>query len=151
MVWRAQPLPASGITSVSADLNPKLGGDLAVNGRKVVGLRSTISGFIEKPTNKTYTIILRNNEAIIIRSMVASCAAGTIQFGVFIGTGLENGNPNDPGIAPITGTCSDATQGEAVITDGLLVPAGARLTMRLVPGLTVESRDFSFSMGTETA
>lgn len=150
-IWRAQPLPASGITSLSADPNPKLGGDLAVGGRKIVGLRSTISGMIEKPINKTYTVILRNASPIIIRSMLASCNAGSINFGLFIGRDLDNTNPNEPVTTPIFGTCSEASDGEATVPDSFLVPANARLTMLLVPSISPPAQDFSFSIATETA
>lgn len=147
-VWRAQPLPPAGIASVQADTAPKLGGDLATAGKRIVGIDSTISGMIERPKAKYYTLILRNNAAFTMHSMTGTCSAGSVTFEVFLGATIADVEAG--GGAPIIATASASAPGEALIPDAILVHVGARLTMRLVTP-SADIADFAFSIATKSA
>jgi hypothetical protein len=141
-IWRPQTLPASGIPNVQADPNPRLGGNLSLGGNRIVGIASTLSGMIEAPKAKNYTLILNSNSPITITSMSAVCASSSVQFSLFLGEDLQD-TPEDPATPPISGTAG-TTMVQVGPTDSLLVPTGSRLTMRLVPQSS--ATDFSFSI-----
>ena len=147
-IWRTQAMPATGIASLQADPAPRLGGDLVLAGRRIVGLTQTISGMIEKPKAKSYTLILKSNAPIGLTSMAATCATGSVNFEVFLGTEPQ-GIPDGPGVAPIAGSAS-STVTEVIPGDVVSVPTGSRLTLRLTP-VGSDVADFSFSIAYSSA
>jgi hypothetical protein len=134
-------MPPSGIANLQADLAPKLGGDLVVGGKRILGIAGTISGQIEKPKAKTYTLILKSADSFTISSMTASCEVGTVAFDLFLG--LEGSLISPP---PVSGAAvAGAGATETIPGDTLFVAAGSRLSLRLTPSGT-SSRDFIFSI-----
>ena len=148
-VWRSQAVPSPGIPAVASDTQPRLGGNLNTNGNRIIGIAGTLSGMVERPKSKNYTLVLKTNTPITITSMAAACGAGSVQFGIFLGATL----PDTPGgvtSAPINGTVPTGGFVEVIPTTPLQVPAGSRLTMVLNP-VTVSPTDFSFSVAHASA
>lgn len=143
-IWRPQTLPAAGIPNVQADPTPRLGGDLVLAGRRILGIADTISGMIESPEAKNYTLVLQTSSAISLTSMAATTETGSVKFFLFLGTALAD-NPDGSTSAPISGTTAANSVGQVVPGDAIQVPTGSRITLRLVPQ-TTEVSDFSFSV-----
>ena len=143
-IWRGQPLPPAGITSIQADPAPKLGGDLVTAGKRIIGIAGTLSGMIEKPKLKTYTLILKSAQPITISSISATCRAGTVNFFLFLGDEILD-NPDGELVGVITGQAGNAGTVEVIPPDVMLVPAGSRLSLRLSPQ-AVNAEDFIFSI-----
>jgi hypothetical protein len=141
-VWRGQPMPVSGIPNVQADANPSLGGHLATAGRRIIGIAGTLSGMIEKPKQKTYTLMLKSANPISISSVAAQCGTGTVNFSVFLG--MEPGDNSD-NTTIISGTAGTTGVTEIIPGEALQVPAGSRLSLSLSPQGT-STADFVFSI-----
>ena len=148
-VWRGQPMPVPGIPSVQADTAPRLGGDLATSGRRIIGLAGTLSGMIEKPKEKTYTLMLKSANPISISSVAAQCGSGTVNFSLFLGTDPVD-NPDNTTVGVISGIAGTTGVTEVIPGDALQVPAGSRLSLRLSPQGT-STADFVFSIAHESA
>jgi hypothetical protein len=148
-IWRAQAMPAAGISSVQADPAPRLGGDLATAGRRIVGIANTLSGMIEKPKLKTYTLILKSASPITITSVSAACASGSVSFTVFLGDDLID-NPDGGSVGMISGLAQGSGASEVIPGDPLQVPTGSRLSLRLSPQ-TTGAEDFVFSIAYASA
>jgi hypothetical protein len=148
-IWRAQALPPAGLPNLQADPNPRLGGNLAVSGRRIVGIADTLSGMIETPQSKLYTLLLRANAPLLISSMIATCASGTVLFELWNGLPAES-LPGGTVTAPITSTATPAALAESISANGLLIDVGDRLTLRLVVQ-SASAEDFSFSIAYTSA
>lgn len=144
-IWRGQPLPSAGITNLQADPNPRLGGDLVVGGRRILGIAGTLSGMIERPKTKVYTLILKSADPISISSMAASCASGTITFHLFIGEDIFDDTPGSQIVYPISGTAVNTGVTEVIPGDAIQVPVGSRLSLKLMPA-AANTQDFTFSI-----
>lgn len=142
-IWRAQALPPSGIASVQADPAPRLGGDLTITGRRIIGIANTLSGMIERPKAKKYTLILKANAAVSITSLTALTETGSLLVEVFAGADL---GPvvGTTSLAPISGVTS-ALPLDFVPNTPLSIPIGGRLTMRL-SSLSAGTADFLYSI-----
>lgn len=149
-IWRGVPMPAPGISSLQADPNPRLGGDLVTSGRRVLGLPDTISGQIERPKTKTYTLMLKSAHAFSISSMAASCATGTITFILFLGSDDLDDTPGGQASPPISGVATNSGVTEVIPGDAIQVPVGSRLSLRLSPS-AANSQDFTFSIAASSA
>lgn len=148
-IWRAQPMPVSGIPNLQADTAPRLGGDLATSGRRIIGIAGTLSGMIEKPKAKTYTLILKSANPISITSVSAMCESGSVSFSLFLG--LEIVESNDAAATGvIAGTAVATGVTEVIPGDALQVPAGSRLSLRLAPQ-SATATDFVFSIAHASA
>jgi hypothetical protein len=143
-VWRGQPMPVPGIPNLQADTTPRLGGDLATAGRRIIGVAGTLSGMIEKPKDKTYTLILKSANQISISSVSAQCGSGTVNFSLFLGFEVTD-NPSGPLVDVISGTAVTTGITEVIPGDSLQVPAGSRLSLKLSPQ-GASSSDFVFSI-----
>ena len=142
-LWRPYTPPSPGIASLQADPTPRLGGDLTLSGRRIIGVAGTLSGMIERPKAKSYTLILRANSAITISSMTATCISGSVSFELFLGATLT-------GSAPLSGTATSLGLADIVPSSAFQVQVGARLTLRLTP-LSADAADFSFSIAHASA
>lgn len=147
LIWRPQALPSAGIANLQADPAPRLGGNLAVSGNRIIGLAGTFSGMIEKPKAKTYTLILKAAAAISITSVSAMCGTGSASFSVFIGE-LPDDN-QDTSATTISGTATSSGITDAIAGDPIQVAIGDRLSLRIVPQIGAE--DFSFSIAQASA
>lgn len=148
-VWRGQPMPVPGIPNVQADTNPSLGGHLATSGRRIIGIAGTLSGMIEKPKDKIYTLILKSANPISISSVSVQCGSGTINFSLFLGLEVID-TPGGPTTGVISGTATTSSITEIIPGDSLQVPAGSRLSLKLTPQ-GVATSDFVFSIAHESA
>lgn len=142
-LWHAYTPPTPGIANLQADPAPRLGGDLNVAGRRILGVAGTLSGMIEKPKAKSYTLILRANDPITISSMTATCLSGSVTFELFLGA-------TPVGAVPISGTATRLGLAEVIPSGTFSVAVGARLTLRLTP-VTADAADFSFSIAHASA
>jgi hypothetical protein len=147
-IWRGQPLPPSGITSLQADPAPRLGGDLVTGGRRIIGMAGTLSGMVEKPKAKNYTLILKAANQIAITSIAATCGSGSVSFALFTGD-PETDTPEDT-VPTVSGTANSVGISESIAADALQVTVGSRLTLRLVPE-SASVGDFSFSISCTSA
>jgi hypothetical protein len=149
-VWRGQPMPVPGIPNLQADTAPRLGGDLATSGRRIIGIAGTLSGMIEKPKAKTYTLILKSANPISITSVSATCESGSVNFSLFLGLELLDNNSEVSAPGVIAGTAGSTNVTEIIPGDALQVPAGSRLSLRLSPQTTTAT-DFVFSIAHASA
>jgi hypothetical protein len=147
-IWRGQPLPPAGISSLQADPAPRLGGDLVAGGRRIIGIAGTLSGMVEKPKAKDYTLILKAANPISITSVSATCNSGSVTFALFTGNPEDDTPENET--PSISGTATGAGVLEVIPGDTLQVPVGSRLTLRLVPE-SAGAEDFSFSISHTSA
>ena len=143
-IWRGQPMPVPGIPNLQSDPSPRLGGDLTTSGRRIIGVAGTLSGMIEKPKEKTYTLILKSANPISISSITAVCESGTVNFSLFLGTEVISNN-DTPITGVISGTAGSGNVTEIIPGDALQVPTGSRLSLRLSPQ-TASATDFLFSI-----
>lgn len=139
--------PATGLRSVQEDPAPRLSANLTLAGNRVLGIANTLSGHLEKPKQKSYTLVLRTNNPIVISSMTAETSAGTVGFRVFIGREIID-IPGSSTPVPISGTATAAGT-EVAPTETFSVPPGSRLTMALTPDVAAE--DFVFSLAYQSA
>jgi hypothetical protein len=142
-LWRPYTPPAPGIATLQADPTPRLGGDLTLSGRRIIGVAGTLSGMIERPKVKSYTLILRANHAISISSMAATCISGSVNFELFLGATPVGGTP-------ISGIATSLGVAEVAPSSPVQVQVGSRLTLRLTP-ITADAADFSFSIAHTSA
>ncbi len=141
-IWRGQPMPTPGIASLQADPTPKLGGDLATAGKRIVGVAGTLSGMIERPKDKIYTLMLQSAHPFSISNITTTCFGGQINFTLFLGAELD-----DTLLSKISGTANAGIVPDTIPQDPLQVPAGSRLSLKLSPQ-TVTTEDFLFSIAT---
>ncbi len=149
-VWRGKPMPTPGISNLQADPAPRLGGDLVTGGRRILGVPNTISGMIERPKEKIYTLILKSAAPILINSVTVTCNVGPVNFTLFLGANFEDGGPETTPDRFIAGAATAGVVSDIIPGDGLLVPLGSRLSMRLAPQ-TASAEDFVFSIAHTSA
>ena len=137
-------LPQPGISAVSADPAPELGGNLILNGRRIIGLPVAFHGMYERPKAKSYIVCFSAQFPMTITSMVCGTAVGTINFRVDIGPSPLETEEGEAPPAALEGAAS-VGRNTTTATTPLAVATGDQVTLTLfAPSADVE--DFYYSI-----
>lgn len=141
-------LPSPGISALSADPAPQLGGDLALAGKRIVGMPIGFHGLFERPRSKSYIVCFHAQHPMLITSIVTGTSVGTINFRIDIGTPPAE-TPEGMPDSPIQGASSPGRISTSATTP-MSVQAGQQITLTLfAPSADVE--DFVYSLIGESA
>lgn len=138
--WKPANLPAAGIANVQADSNPALGGNLAVNGNRIVGLSGGYSGHLEKLKIKTWILDLACPTPRQLASLTCVTGSGTVNVQVLIG-----------GVA-VSGLASSVGQTVVILTPQISasVSIGAQVQLA-VTSFDALAADFAFTLAYQSA
>lgn len=143
--WRGASLPAPGIANLQADTNPTLGGNLALSGKRIIGAPNDRSGYIERPKNKTYTLILRCSAPINITEFSHRLAVGSLKWRIDIG-GIPESSPDGSPVSPLSGeTAASSVTATTVPADFVPASSGDEVILTLFE-VSATAEDFAFSL-----
>lgn len=142
-------LPQPGISALSADPAPQLGGNLILNGRRIIGLPVAFHGMYERPKAKSYIVCFSAQFPMTLTSIVVGTAVGTVNFRVDIGPSPVDTEEGEAPVANLQGAASPG-RNTVTATSPLVATVGDQVTLTLfAPSADVE--DFYHSIIGESA
>lgn len=148
-IWKGAALPSAGIASVQADPNPTLGGNLNINNKVLVGLPGILPGFIERPKNKDYVIIISLPYPVAITGMTTSVGTGSVGWQVRVNNLVLDATPGsqpDEFVGGLQGQAGDTVNVQNVVSS----PAGGKVSVTLLAPSS-DCSDFAFGIHYTTA